>query len=119
MKRDGEAEIGEGRADKVEAVWEEWREITGEKQRTERWKREEWASVGGVGKSWAASVKNKGEKTANVEMEVLSESKEYGLGEERAMCFVCTPDESQRDKEINCQEKPVNPERQRGERVCI
>lgn len=34
---------------------------------------------------------------------------------EREMCSVARgPDESERDKEINCQEKPVNPERQRG-----
>lgn len=36
MKRDGEAEIGEGRADKVGAVWEEWCEITGEERSREQ-----------------------------------------------------------------------------------
>lgn len=30
------------------------------------------------------------------------------------MCCACRPDESERDKEINCQEKPVNLERQRA-----
>lgn len=56
---------------------------------------------------------------AELHWKVLSESEGQGLVGEREMCSVCSPDESKRDKEINCQKKPVNPERQRREYVCI
>lgn len=67
------------------------------------------------------SVKRKKKKMererarAALHSEALSESRRG----EREMCSVCAPDESERDKEINCQEEPVNPERQRREHVCI
>lgn len=47
---------------------------------------------------------------AELHWKVLSESEGQGLVGEREMCSVCSPDESKRDKEINCQKKPVNPE---------
>lgn len=37
-----------------------------------------------------------------------------GPGEERGMCSACGPDESEGDREINCQKEPGNPVRQRA-----
>lgn len=52
-------------------------------------------------------------------MEVLSEFEDRAWEEKERCVLVCAPDESKRDKEINCQGKPVNPERQSREHVCI
>ena len=79
-------------------MWEEWERHEHKVQKTKK--------------------REKGVK-AETHLEVLSDSDD-GAREEKGRCVRCAlPDESQRDKEINCQEKPVNPERQRREHVCI
>ena len=106
-------------------MWEERREVAGEERESER-------RVGGTnecgrsGKDTSAKVlKKKMEREKEKEREhseALSESRrgEERRGEEKERCVLwCAPDESERDKEINCQEEPVNPERQRREHVCI
>lgn len=103
-------------------MWEERREVAGEERESER-------RVGGTnecgrsGKDTSAKVlKKKNGERERERARAFGGAKRVSerRGEEKERCVLwCAPDESERDKEINCQEEPVNPERQRREHVCI